>query len=300
MEEKFKPSIDGQQRLNPYMKEVVRAEVLKLLDAGIIYPISDSAWINAVQVVPKKGGITVVENEKKELIPTRTMLERLAAHSHYYFLDGYSGYNQILVAPDDQEKTTFTCPYGTFAYRRISFGLCNAPEGIVLGYRISAKGIEVDRAKIQVIEKLQPPTSVKGVCSFLRDKKGNENVVADHLSRVETTELTEIVEINEVFPDEQNFGVGEAPWYADIVNYLARSIIPSDYLSHEKKKFFAELKYYFFGGPQSIQARADQIVCRCVPEVEVPLILEHSHSSTYAGQFGASKTAAKILQSGFY
>lgn len=156
MEEKFKPSIDGQRRLNPHMKEVVRAEVLKLLDAGIIYPISDSAWISAVQVVPKKGGITVIENEKNELIPTRTvtgwrvcidyrklnsairkdhfplpfidqMLERLAGHSHYYFLDGYSGYNQIPVAPDDQEKTTFTCPYGTFTYRRMPFDLCNAP-----------------------------------------------------------------------------------------------------------------------------------------------------------------------------
>lgn len=55
------------------MKEVVRAEVLKLLDAGIIYSISDSAWISPVQVVPKKGGITVVKNEKNELIPTRTV-----------------------------------------------------------------------------------------------------------------------------------------------------------------------------------------------------------------------------------
>ncbi|KAL6125089.1 hypothetical protein ACLB2K_077597 [Fragaria x ananassa] len=55
------------------------------------------------------------------------MLERLAGHSHYCFLDGYSGYNQIAIAPEDQEKTTFTCPFGTFAYRRMPFGLCNAP-----------------------------------------------------------------------------------------------------------------------------------------------------------------------------
>ncbi|XP_019057612.1 PREDICTED: uncharacterized protein LOC109116505, partial [Tarenaya hassleriana] len=130
-------------------------EVLKLLDAGIIYPISDSAWVSPVQVVPKKGGITVVENDN-ELIPTRTvtgwrmcidyrklnsntrkdhfplpfidqMLERLALHSHFCFLDGYSGFFQIPIHPSDQEKTTFTCPYGTFAYRRMPFGLCNAP-----------------------------------------------------------------------------------------------------------------------------------------------------------------------------
>ena len=54
------------------------------------------------------------------------MLDRLARHSHYYFLDGYSGYNQIEIAPEDKEKSTFTCPYGTFAFRRIPFGLCNA------------------------------------------------------------------------------------------------------------------------------------------------------------------------------
>ncbi|XP_022868241.1 uncharacterized protein LOC111387879 [Olea europaea var. sylvestris] len=220
------------------MKEVVRAEVLKLLDAGIIYPISDSAWIGPIQVVPKKGGITVVQNEKSELIRTRTVmgwrvcidyrklntatrrdhfpfsfidqiLEMLARHLHYYFLDGYSGYNQIPVAPEDQEKTTFTCPYDTFAYGRKPFGLCNALatfhrcmmaifsdmierfievfmddfsvfgslfdeclehlnlEGIVLGHQVSTKGIEVDKAKIQVIEKLPPPTSIKRVHSFL-------------------------------------------------------------------------------------------------------------------------------------
>jgi hypothetical protein len=55
------------------------------------------------------------------------MVERLAGHEYYYFLDGYSGYNQIPVDPEDQENTTFTCPFGTFAYRRMPFGLCNAP-----------------------------------------------------------------------------------------------------------------------------------------------------------------------------
>ena len=100
--------------------------------------------------------MTVVQNEKNELIPTRTvtgwrvcidyrklndatqkdhfplpfinqMLERLARHMYYYFLDGLSGYFQIPITPKDQEKTTFTCPYGTYAYRRMPFGLCNAP-----------------------------------------------------------------------------------------------------------------------------------------------------------------------------
>ncbi|CAN6723552.1 unnamed protein product [Malus baccata var. baccata] len=93
------------------MMEVVKKEIIKLLDCGVIYPISDSRWVSPVQVVPKKSGVTVVKNAEDELVPTRIQ----------------TGYNQIVIAPDDQEKTTFTCPFGKFAYRRMPFGLCNAP-----------------------------------------------------------------------------------------------------------------------------------------------------------------------------
>ncbi|KAL4360559.1 hypothetical protein GQ457_04G022110 [Hibiscus cannabinus] len=260
LDDNHKPTVDDQRRLNQAMKDVVRKEILKWLDAGIIYPISDSKWVSPVQCVPKKGGITVISNEKNELIPTRTvtgwrvcmdyrklnkatrkdhfplpfidqMLDRLARKQFYCFLDGYSGYNQIAIAREDQSKTTFICPYGTFAFRRMPFGLCNAyatfqrcmtaifsdlnedcleifmddfstfgedfdnclsnlekvlkscketnlvlnwekchfmvDEGILLGHKISSKGMEVDKAKIEVISKLPPPTSVKGIRSFL-------------------------------------------------------------------------------------------------------------------------------------
>nr|GEY69648.1 reverse transcriptase domain-containing protein [Tanacetum cinerariifolium] len=169
-----------------------------------------------------EGGFTVVENEENELIPTQLvtgervcidyqklndaimdqMVERLAGNEYYYFLDGFSGYFQIPIDPQDQEKTTFTCPYGTFVDRRMPFGLCNAlgtfqrcmmaifhvmiekimevfmddfsekshfmvKEGIVLGHKILENGIEVDKAKVDVISKLPHPTTVKGVRSFL-------------------------------------------------------------------------------------------------------------------------------------
>ncbi|KAM2034974.1 hypothetical protein ACFX16_038126 [Malus domestica] len=156
LEEGAKPTREAQRRLNPPMMEVVKKEIIKLLDCGVIYPISDSRWVSPVQCVPKKSGVTVVKNAENELVPTHIqigwrvcidyrklnattrkdhfplpfidqMLERLAGHSFYCFLDGYSGYNQIVIAPDDQEKITFTCPFGTFAYRRMPFGLCNAP-----------------------------------------------------------------------------------------------------------------------------------------------------------------------------
>ncbi|CAL9019112.1 unnamed protein product, partial [Prunus brigantina] len=116
MEEDSKPSRDAQRRLNPNMKEVVRAEVLKLLDVGIIYPISDSKKLN-----------TSTRKDHFPLPFIDQMLDRLSGHAYYCFLDGFSGYNQIPIAPEDQEKTTFTCPFGTFAYRRMPFGLCNAP-----------------------------------------------------------------------------------------------------------------------------------------------------------------------------
>ncbi|GKB92882.1 reverse transcriptase domain-containing protein [Tanacetum coccineum] len=209
MEEDYEPAVQHQRRVNPKIHDVIKKEVEKLLDAGLIYPISDSPWVSPVHCVPKKGGMTVVTNDENELVPTRLvtgwrvcidyrklneatrkdhfplpfmdqMLERLAGNEYYCFLDGFSGYFQIPIDPKDQEKTTFTCPYGTFAYRRMPFGLCNAPgtfqrkkshfmvkKGIVLGHKISKKGIEVDKAKIDVIAKLPHPTTVKGIRSFL-------------------------------------------------------------------------------------------------------------------------------------
>lgn len=73
MEDDSKPIVEQQRRLNPVMKELVKKEILKWLDAGIIYPNSDSSWVSHVQCVPKKGGMTVVKNENNELIPTRTV-----------------------------------------------------------------------------------------------------------------------------------------------------------------------------------------------------------------------------------
>ncbi|KAH9763009.1 hypothetical protein KPL70_001028 [Citrus sinensis] len=557
LDENAKSTREMQRRLNPNMKEVVRTEVLKLLDAGIIYPISDSSWVSPVQVVPKKSGVTVVTNADNELIPTRVttgwrvcidyrklnsvtrkdhfplpfidqMLDRLAGHEFYCFLDGYSGYNQIPIAPKDQEKTTFTCPFGTFAYRRMPFGLCNAPatfqrcmlsifsdmverflevfmddfsvfgdsfdqclhhltlvlqrcveknlvlnwekchfmvkQGIVLGHIISSKGIEVDKAKVDLISNLPPPRTVREVRSFLghagfyrrfikdfskvsrplcnllakdvpfifndsclmafeklkrlltsspiiqapnwslpfelmcdasdyavgavlgqrvdriphviyyasmtlndaqlnysttekemlavvfalekfrsyligckiivftdhaalkyllikkdakarlirwvlllqefdlefKDKKGTENVVADHLSRLHFDTIIEQLPLNESFPDEQLMSVEVLPWYADIVNYLVTGKLPEHWTKQDKAKFFAEIKNFFWDDPYLFKYCADQIVRRCVPESEIQNILSFCHEQACGGHFSAKKTATKVLQCGFY
>nr|GEZ65579.1 reverse transcriptase domain-containing protein [Tanacetum cinerariifolium] len=156
IEEDFKPAVQHQRSVNPKIHDVIKQEVIKLLDTGLIYPISDSPWVSPVYTVPKKGGFTVVENEDNKLILNRLvtgwhvcidyrklneatrkdhfplpfmdqMLERLARNQYYCFLDGFSGYFQIPIDHKDQEKTTFTCPYETFSYLRMPFGLCNAP-----------------------------------------------------------------------------------------------------------------------------------------------------------------------------
>ncbi|GJZ36030.1 reverse transcriptase domain-containing protein [Tanacetum coccineum] len=447
MEDDFKPAVQHQRRVNPKIHEVIKKEVVKLLDAGLIYPISDSPWVSPMHCVPKKGGMTVVTNEDNELIPTRLvtgwrvcidyrklndatqkdhfplpfmdqMLERLAGNEYYCFLDGFSGYFQIPIDPQDQEKTTFTCPYGTFAYRRMPFGLCNAPgtfqrcmmsifhdmieetmevfmdyfsvfgdsfsfclsyldkmlkrcediklvlnwekchfmlkEGIVLGHKILKSGIEVDRAKVDVIAKLPPPTSVKGIRSFLGHtgfyrrfiqdfskiarpmthlleketpfifstecreafetlkKKLTEspilvapdwdlpfeimcdasdfaigavlgqrakNVAADHLPRLENPHQSdpEKKEITETFPLETlgmvTFrGDSNTPWFADITNYHAGNFIVKGMSSQQKKKFFKDVKHYFWDDPYLFRICADQVIRRCVYTAKKPLI----------------------------
>ncbi|KAJ1701516.1 hypothetical protein LUZ63_001295 [Rhynchospora breviuscula] len=548
IEDEHKPSIEAQRRLNPNLKEVVKKEILKLLDAGVIYPISDSKWVSPVHVVPKKGGTTVVKNEKNELIQTRVvtgwrmcidyrklnaatrkdhfplpfvdqLLERLASHSYFCYLDGYSGFFQIPIHPEDQEKTTFTCPYGTFAYRRMPFGLCNAPAtfqrammaifsdlienvmevfmddfsvygtsfetcltnlskvlqrceevnlvlnwekchfmvqtGVVLGHVVTANGIEVDRAKVQVIEKLEMPSNVKDalkkalvtapilqppdwsmpfelMCdasdyavgavfgqrrdkkpvaiyyaskvldpaqmnytttekellaiifaldkfrSYLvgskvivftdhaairyllskkdakprlirwilllqefdleiKDKKGSENSVADHLSRLHNEESEgDDIPINESFPDEQLMAVAVnsdripsnsdrieaagidrqhkqgairsefqairselgASWYADLANYLASGALPPEMTYQQRKKLKSDAKYYFWEEPYLFRLGIDDIYRRCIPYEEVRPVLSHCHSSAYGGHASFSKTAAKCQKTG--
>ncbi|GJW11315.1 reverse transcriptase domain-containing protein [Tanacetum coccineum] len=435
MEDDYKPTGQSQRRVNPKIYEVIKKEVLKLLDAEMIYPISDSPWVSPVHCVPKKGGIIIVANEENELIPTRLvtgwrlcidyrklndatrkyhfplpfmdqMLERLAGNEFYCFLDGFSGYFQIPIDPQDQEKTTFTCPYGTFAYRRMPFGLCNAPstfqrcmmaifydmiektmevfmddflvfgdsfdsclsnlekmlkrcedtnlvlnwekchfmcrEGIVLGHKISKSGIEVDRAKVDVIAKLPHPTTVKGVRGFLghavytdhsalkylmnkqdakprllrwvllleefditiRDKKGSENLTADHLSRLENPhkDVLENKNINEHFPLE-TLGVissGSTPWFANYANYHKGNFIIKGMTTQQKRKFFKDVKHYFWDDPYLFRTCADQIIRRCVHGQEAFEILKACHEGPTRGHHSANLIARKIFDAGFF
>ncbi|KAJ9566947.1 hypothetical protein OSB04_002913 [Centaurea solstitialis] len=451
LEDKNFNSVEPQRRLNPVMKDVVKKEILKWLDAGIIYPIASSTCVSPIQCVPKKGGVTVITNDKNELIPTRTvtgwricmdyrrlnkatqkdhfplpfidqMLDRLAGKEFYCFLDGYSGYNQIAIAPDDQEKTTFTCPYGTFAFRRMPFGLCNAPatfqrcmmsifsdmlensmevfmddfsvygtsyddclqnlekilkrceetdlvlnwekchfmvkEGIVLGHLISKRGIELDRAKLEVIEKLPEPTTVKGIRSFL----GHAALVTAPV--VVTPDWSKPFE---VMCDASDWAVGavlgqrkEKIFHS--IYYAGKTLNNAqiNYTTTEKELLavvfaFEKFRSYLMGTKVIIHTdhaaikyliskkdakprlirwilllqefdleivdrkginnqvadhlsrlekqdnpEPDQMIRRCVPKEETSQIIHHCHSGPCGGHFSGSRTAAKILQSGFF
>ncbi|GJV32720.1 reverse transcriptase domain-containing protein [Tanacetum coccineum] len=533
MEDDFKPAVQH-QRVNPKIHEVIKAEVIKLLDARLIYPISNSPWVSLINVVPKNGGMTVITNENNKLIPTRLvtgwrvcieyqklndatrkdhfslpfmdqMLKSLAGNEFYYFLDGFSGYFQIPIDPQDQEKTTFTCPYGTFAYQRMSFDLCNAPgtfqrcmvailhdmiektmevfmddflvfgdsfssclshldmmpkrcedtnlvlnwekchfmvkEGIVLGHKFSKSDIEVDRAKVDVIAKLPPPTTVKGIRSFLGHAGFYKRIIKDfskiarpmtHLLEKDTPfffssecqssfeilkkKLTEApilmspnwdlpfeimcdasdfpvgavlgqrkekhfqpihyasktlsdaqthyttiekellavvyafeklrsylvlsktivytdhsalkylfakqdamssilenphqmdlvgMEMNDDFPHESLNIISLNPdneplWFADIANYLVGNVLVRGISSQQKKKFFKDVRHYFWDDPYLFRICAYQIIRRCVDGKEAYDILEACHHGPTEGHHGPNYTANKVFDSGFY
>ncbi|GJV92599.1 reverse transcriptase domain-containing protein [Tanacetum coccineum] len=249
----------------------------------------------------------------------------------------------------DQEKTTFTCPFGTYAYRRMPFGLCNAPatfqrcmlaifhnmieesievfmddfsvfgdsfnkclnnldkmlqrckdahlvlnwekchfmvkEGIVLGHKVSSAGLEVDKAKIDVILKLPPPTNIKEI----KDRKGTEKVIADHLSRIENEEISDDSEVDDNFPGEtlMEINTRDEPWFEDFANYLVADIIPKGMMYQQKNKFFSNLKHYFWDEPYlfkvldsgfywpTIIKEAHTLVCLCEACQKIGNISKH-------------------------
>ncbi|GKE16098.1 reverse transcriptase domain-containing protein [Tanacetum coccineum] len=487
LEEDYEPSVQHQRRVNPKIHDVIKKEVEKLLDAGLIYPISDSPWVSPVHCVPKKGGMTVVTNEENELVPTRLvtgwrvcidyrklnestckdhfslpfmdqMLERLAGNEFYCFLDGFSGYFQIPIDPKDQEKTTFTCPYGTFAYRRMPFGLCNAPgtfqrcmmaifhdmiektmevfmddfsvfgnsfstcltnlekllkrcedtnlalnwekshfmvkEGIVLGHKISKKGIEVDKAKIDISRPMTHLLEKNTPFIFSEDC-----ILAFQTLKKKLTEAPILIAPNwdqpfEIMCDASDYAIGavlgqriekhfrpihyasktmteaesnytttekemlavvyafekfrsylimnksvvytdhsalkylfnkkdakarllsrspletlhmvtshdnqNTPWFADIANYHAGNFLIKGMSTQQKRKFFKDVKHYFWDDTYLFRTCVDQIIRRCVFGQEALKILKVCHEGPTGGHHSANITAQKVFDAGFF
>nr|GEX13609.1 hypothetical protein [Tanacetum cinerariifolium] len=181
MEDDFKPAIQHQRRVNPKIHEMIKKEVLKLLDVELIYPMSDSPWVRPLHCVPKKGGFTVVENKENELIPTRLVTDFLVFG------------NSFKTCLSHLEKRLRRCEDTNLClnWEKSHFMV---KEGIVLGHKISKNRIKADKAKVDVIAKLPHLTTIMGA----------ENLAADHLSRLENPHqnLIDKKEINEMFPLE--------------------------------------------------------------------------------------------------
>nr|GEV67122.1 reverse transcriptase domain-containing protein [Tanacetum cinerariifolium] len=288
----------------------------------------DDPWVSPVHCVPKKEEFTDVENEDNELIPTRLdmgwcvcinyrklneatrkdhfplpfmdhMLERLAGNQYYCFLDGFSGYFQIPIDPKDQEKTTFTYPYGTFAYRRMPFGL----RARFRGHKISKKGIEVDKAKVDVISKLPHPTTVKGIRSFLGHAGFYRRFIKDS-SKI-ARPMTRLLEKDTSFSFSQEC-VNAFKILKRMLTEAPILIAPdwdmsfelmcnaSDFAIGAKNKFFKDVKHYFWDDPYLFKICADQIIRRCLAGQEAIDILKAFHSGQTRGYHGPNYTARKV------
>nr|GFA65727.1 reverse transcriptase domain-containing protein [Tanacetum cinerariifolium] len=220
------------------------------------------------------------------------MLKRLAGNEYYCFLDGFSGYFQIPIDPKDQEKTTFTCPYGTFAYKRMPFGLCNAPGTF-------------QRCMMAIVHDMKEQT-IEEFDFKVIDTKGAENYAADHLSRFENPyeNIFDPKEINETFPLESlNTITHQDPstlWFADFANYHMGKFIIKGMTTQQKQKFFKDARHYFWDDPYLFRTCPDQIIRRCVAGKEAIDILNAYHSGPTGGYYGANYTAKKVFDSGFY
>ncbi|GJU96467.1 reverse transcriptase domain-containing protein [Tanacetum coccineum] len=226
-------------------------------------------------------------------------------------------------------------------------------EGIVLGHKVSSTGLEVDKAKIDVILKLPPPTNIKDtpfefvdkcqkafkllkekytcarvivilnwnlpfelmcdksdftvgpVLEFdieIKDRKGTENVAADHLSRIENEEISDDSKVDDNFPREtlMEINTRDEPWFTDFANYLAADIIPKGMTYQQKKKFFSDLKHYFREEPYIFKVCSDGMIRCCVSGPETQTILNQCHHGLTGGHYRPNVTAKKVIDSGFY
>nr|GFA28803.1 retrovirus-related Pol polyprotein from transposon 17.6 [Tanacetum cinerariifolium] len=178
MEKNFEPAVQHQRRVNPKIHDVIKQEIIKLLEAGLIYPISDSPWVSPVHCVPKKGGFTVVENKDNELILTRlvtgtfqmcmmAIFHDMIEKTIEVFMDDFFIFgNSFQSCLSHLERRLKKCEDTNLClnWEKSCFMV---KEGIVLGHKISKQRIKVNKAKVDVITKLPHPTTVKGIRSFL-------------------------------------------------------------------------------------------------------------------------------------
>nr|GEW37044.1 reverse transcriptase domain-containing protein [Tanacetum cinerariifolium] len=333
MEEDYKPAVQSQRWVNPKIHEVIKKEVIKLIDAIMLYPISDSPWRCMMEIF-------------------HDMIEKTMEVFMDDFLVFRDSFSSCLSHLDTMlqrcEDTNLVLNWEKYHFM--------VKEGIVLGHKIFKNRLEVDRSKVDVIDKLLYPTIVKEKTPFVFSKdcidafekfrpylvlsksivytdhsalkyllskqdakprlirwvlllqefdtlsvikKGTENLAADHLSRLENPhkDVFKNKDINENFPLETlgKISSGSTPWFADIANFHAGNFIVKGMSSQQKKNFFKDVKHYFWYDPYLFRICADQIIRRCVHGQEAYDILKACHEGPTGGHHGANFTAKKVL-----
>ncbi|GJR11846.1 reverse transcriptase domain-containing protein [Tanacetum coccineum] len=385
------PSIrDG---VNPKIHDVIKKEVEKLLNAGLIYPISDSPWVSPVHCVPKKSGFTVVENEQNELIPTRLVTgwrvcidyrklnEAPEGHFHLPFMDNCSrackkryivlldGFSVGQMEVDSKAKIELShssltdyCQRNPVVFLGCRTGmnhlnLCamqaispwvqswgNVMKKHFRPIHYASKTMNEAESRYTTTEKEMLAVVyafekfrsylVMNKCTvytdhsalkylfakkdskarLLRwvlllqefdfdvvDTKGAENLAADHLSRLENPHENELdpKEINEKFPLETLSSIAaldsSTPWFADIANYHAGNFVIKGMSTQQKRKFFKDVKHYFWEDPFLFKICADQLIRRCVFGQRSHDILSACHNVPTGGTHGANDTARKVF-----
>nr|XP_027090190.1 uncharacterized protein LOC113711211 [Coffea arabica] len=368
LEEDVKPVRQAQRRLNPLMMEVVKKEILKLLDVGIIFAISDSPWgievdkakIDVISALPYPANVREVrsflghagfyrkfiKDFSKIGAPLFQLLQKDVA---FEFNDkcerAFDKLKELLTSPPIIQPPDWSLPFeimcdaSDHAVRavlgqrvgkaaHVIYYASRALNGAQLNYSTTEKeflavifalekfrsyllGAKVivfsDHAALRYLmtKKDAKPRLIRWILLLqefdleIRDKKGSENLVADHLSRIPVGEDNE--PLKDAFPEEHLFSLhSQLPWYADLVNYLVTGNFPAGWPKSKRDKLKSDAKYFIWDDPYLWKRCADQVMRRCVSEMEFQSILAFCHTFACGGHFGPKRTAHKILESGFY
>ncbi|XP_027150139.1 uncharacterized protein LOC113750348 [Coffea eugenioides] len=368
LEEDVKPVRQAQRRLNPLMMEVVKKEILKLLDVGIIFAISDSPWgievdkakIDVISALPYPANVREVrsflghagfyrrfiKDFSKIGAPLFQLLQKDVA---FEFNDkcerAFDKLKELLTSPPIIQPSDWSLPFeimcdasdhavGAVLGQRVGkaahviYYASRALNGAQLNYSTTEKellavifalekfrsyllGAKVivfsDHAALRYLmtKKNAKPRLIRWILLLqefdleIRDKKGSENLVADHLSRIPVGEDNE--PLKDAFPEEHLFSLhSQLPWYADLVNYLVTGNFPAGWPKSKRDKLKSDAKYFIWDDPYLWKRCADQVMRRCVSEMEFQSILAFCHTFACGGHFGPKRTAHKILESGFY
>ncbi|XP_074277719.1 uncharacterized protein LOC141601343 [Silene latifolia] len=331
LEEGHKPCQKGQGKLNSKMQDVVMAEVMKLLDAGIIYTICNFKWVSPVQqcigvnlvlnwekcyfmvnegvvlglLVSVKG--IQVDKEKVQVIeqlppPINVKgVRSFLGHAGFYCRLKHALITAPIIQPPDWKLSfEIMCDANNFA-------VGEKFRSYLLGSKVT---VFFDHTALRYLfaKKEAKPRLLRWILLLqkfdleIKDKKGAENLVANHLSRLPLQEGGDSLPTGDSFPDDIFLAIcnAETPLYVDYADFIVGDLFPPNLSYQQRKRFLHDVKQYFWVDPYLFKECADGLYRKCIPQWETKDILEVCHSSSYGGHHGPSRTVTKVIQSGFY